>query len=252
MTVPLLEGIPLLALARLSAVAAGFPMLAGPGAPRHVRLAVALTLAFVLVPAGSAAGPTADPRVVAVFLPFEVLTGLAIGWAFALGFHVLAMAGDFLGQEMGLNTQTQIDPATGRPVPLLARLLEALGLVLFVETGGLEFLLRAVRGSFEVLPPGATVPPTLLAGVMAGDTVATIGAAVALALPAAAVLLVLTTFTTIAARVLPRLHVFDFAFAVRMLTAIFLISLILPRFAPVLAQWSGRLHRHLLEGLAAR
>ena len=248
----ILRDLPILPSTRAPGTA--FPLLAGPGAPRNVRLVVALALAMVLIPASALTLQELPPSPVgAIFLvPFEMMVGLAIGFLFSLMFHLLGVAGDFLGQEMGLNASSQIDPATGRNVPLLARLFEAIGLVLFIELGGLELMLRSIRWSFEALPPGALAEPAQLAGTLARESLDVIGRGVSIALPGAILLLILTTFTTIAARVLPKLHIFDFAFAIRMLTAIVLVTLILPRLVPAVRDYAVHLHDLLRVALVAR
>ncbi len=249
-----LQELPILPIARVLAVASAFPLLAGPGAPKMVRLATALILALVLVPAPFGVSTVGRPGPIATLalLPFELGIGLAIGFGFSLVFHLLGVAGDFLGQEMGLNASSQIDPVTGRSVPLLARLFEALGLILFVELGGLELLLRTVRESFALVPPGALAAPELLATTLAADSIDVVTRGIALALPGAILLLVLTSFTTIAARVLPKLHIFDFAFAIRMFVAILLVSLLLPRLVPAVGDAAIHLHERLTGALTAR
>ncbi|MFG0319666.1 MAG: flagellar biosynthetic protein FliR [Planctomycetota bacterium JB042] len=249
-----LQELPILPIARVLAVASAFPLLAGPGAPKTVRLATALVLALVLVPAPFGVATVGHPSPVATLalLPLELGIGLAIGFGFSLVFHLLGVAGDFLGQEMGLNASSQIDPVTGRSVPLLARLFEALGLILFVELGGLELLLRTVRESFVLVPPGALVAPERLAATLAADSIGVVTRGIAVALPGAILLLVLTSFTTIAARVLPKLHIFDFAFAIRMFVAILLVSLLLPRLVPAVGDAAIHLHERLTGALTTR
>lgn len=249
----LLDHAPILPLARVLATATAFPLMAGPSAPAHVRLAVAAALALVLVP-DAVTHHVAAQGAAATFLatPFEVLLGFAIGYAFSLVFQVLAVAGEFAGQEMGLNTASQIDPATGLNVPLLARLFEAIGLLLFVEFGGYALMLRAVRGSFDLVPAGALLDLHRLGSSLADASALAIKAGVDLALPAGAVLLVLTVFTTICARVLPKLHIFDFAFALRVMLALVLVWMLLPRAIPILRDFADGIGTRLGSSLRAR
>lgn len=249
----LLAAVPVLPLARVLSVATAFPLLAGPGAPRQVRIGTALALACVLVPLPFLVPqPALTPARLLLLLPFEVFLGLAVGFAFSLLFHTLAVAGDFLGQEMGLNAASQIDPVTGQPVPLLARLFELIGLVLFVELGGLRLMLHTIRHSFLLVPPGALAEPGALGERLAQLCAGSVSAGIAVALPAALLLLLLTLFTTITARVLPKLHIFDFAYAIRMLAAIFLVALLLPRLVPAMIQFTDRIVDALGGGLEAR
>lgn len=236
----LLAGMPILPAIRTLAVVTGFPLLAGPGAPMHARLAVAAGLSFVLIPNTSML--PAEPLTLERFMlcaPFEFLIGTAIGYAFALVFHMLTVAGDFASQEMGLNAASQIDPTTGQNQNLLARLFEALGLIVFAEAGGIDSLLRLVRGSFDLLPPGALLDASRLGDNLVKASVLAIRIGLGLALPVALALFLITIFTTISARALPRLHIFDFAIALKLMIAIALVGLLLPRIAPGVAQMSA-------------
>ncbi len=246
------ERFPVLPLVRMLAVATAFPMISGPGASRNIRVTVALVFGLAVTPVPAPPSTTLTPEATLAALPFEILIGFTIGYSFALLFQVLAIAGDFLGQEMGLNTASQIDPISGRSVPLLAQLFETVGLVLFVEFGGFALLLRTVKDSLVTLPPGALIQPLLVSGQLTELTVSSIRAGIAIALPAGMLLLVLTIFTTITARVLPRLHIFDFAYALRMIGAILLVALLLPRLVPHMLSFTTLMHERLLETLVAR
>lgn len=239
MNATLLTIVPLLPLLRILAVAVAFPHLAGPGAPKMVRLGTSLVLALLLLPKAPVA-PGASTAELLFAVPLEILVGLSIGYGASLVFHMLAMAGDFLGQEMGLNASSQLDPVTGHPQPLLARLFESLGMVVFLECGGLALLLRLVKASFALLPTASLLDCGRLLRGMTPAADSAVGAGIGLVLPAAAFLLLLTVFTTVAARALPRLHIFDFAHAVRMLAALFCVALLLGSLPDGIATFADR------------
>jgi flagellar biosynthesis protein FliR len=247
----LLDLVPVLPALRVLAVATAFPLLAGPGTPRMVRLGVGLSLA-VLVLHSLKPGPALSVQALLLVVPFELLLGLALGYVFSLPFDMLAVAGDLLGQEMGLNTATQFDPVTGRAVPLLARLFEIIGLVVFVEAGGMQLLLRTLEASFHVIPPGSIAdPPRLFAALVESSTHA-IAKGVELALPVAAVLMVITVATTFIARSVPKLHVMDFAYAARLMLALLLVALLLPRLVPAFSRFSDDMASRFLSALVGR
>ncbi len=244
---------PVLPAVRVFAVATGFPLLAGPGSPMHARLSISAALAFVLVPRDlDASQVILSPLETILAVPLEFLLGATIGYAFSLVFHVLAVAGDFAGQEMGLNSANQIDPTTGQPVPLLARLFEAVGFVVFAEAGGQASLLRTVRGSFDLLPSGALLRPDRFGANIAGASTLAIEVGIGLALPVAVSLFLITVFTTIAARALPKLHVFDFALALRLMIAIGLVALLVPRIVPIVSGFSETIAVAIHGGLTSR
>ncbi len=249
----LIDSIPILALVRLLSFAVAFPIFAGPGSPRHVRLFVTLGLALVVVPAARGAGSGGAHGLGIVFAaPLEIALGLALGYAFSLPFHALTVAGDFLGQEMGLNTASQLDPVTGRPSPLLSRLFEILGMVVFVELGGFALLLKTLSATFELAPPGAIFSPTAWIEPIVGGSSAAVSHGIGTAFPVAALLLLLTFFAAISARVLPRLHLFDFAWAVRIMAALVLVALLLPRLGPRLLGFTEEVATSVGTALEAR
>lgn len=251
----LLEQIPVLPVMRVLAMAVSFPALAGPSAPPMVRLYVAISLCLVLIPlpfsAAFHAQPTLSPVAMLLALPMEFMIGLSIGFAFALVFHMLAVAGDFAGQEMGLNTASQIDPLTGRSQPVVARLFEVLGMVIFVEIGGMSWVLHTMKASFTAVPSGSYIHIERITGTLMEQSISAITVGITVALPAGVVLLLLTMFTTITARSLPKLHIFDFAFAARMMAAVFLISLLLPRLVPAIHSYSVEVTEAILTALQA-
>lgn len=218
-----------------------------------VRLYVAMSLCLVLVPLpfsdAHAAQPDLSPVEMLLALPMEIMIGLSIGFTFALVFHMLAVAGDFAGQEMGLNAASQIDPATGRSQPVVARLFEVLGLVIFTEIGGISWLLHTTKASFLAVPSGSYIEFDVIAGTLMDLSIQAINIGITVALPAGVVLLLLTMFTTITARTLPKLHIFDFAFAARMMAAVFLISLLLPRLIPAISNYSVTVTEAILIAL---
>lgn len=243
-----LDGLPILPVFRVLAVATAFPLLAGPGAPRMVRLAIALTLSLLILQSVPST-PALSVSAMLILVPFEVLLGLALGYLFSLPFEVLAVGGDLLGQEMGLNTATQFDPVSGRAVPLLARLFEILGLVFFVEAGGMQLLLRTVAASFEVVPPGSILDPNLLYESLIETTTHAVAAGIQLALPAAAVLMIVTVATTFIARTVPKLHVLDFAYAARLMLALVLVAALLPRVLPAFSNFADAAASKFLAAL---
>jgi flagellar biosynthesis protein FliR len=108
-----------------------------------------------------------------------------------------------------------------------------------------------VRASLELLPPGALLDPLALAGGLSRLTLDTVETGVVLALPVALLLLLVTAFTTVLARVLPKLHVFDFAYALRMMIGLLLVSMLVPRLVPAVGRFGEQVAARLGDALVA-
>ena len=62
----------------------------------------------------------------------EVMAGLAIGFAVQIGFSCALVAGEVIGNAMGLGFAAMMDPATGQQNPVLGQFLSIVATLLFL------------------------------------------------------------------------------------------------------------------------
>jgi flagellar biosynthesis protein FliR len=193
--------------ARLAPVAILCPMLGGPAAPGHVRLAVALALALFLHLEGGLVPGTMPPdglRALGLALR-EAALGSAIGLMASLPFDTARMGGRLADLFRGSSAEAAL-PLSGTREAAAGDALHHLLLAL-AATGPLATLVvDAVVRSYRWAPPG-TVDVTeglaLGAARLVGGACST---ALALAAPVAAASLAVDTLVGLASRAAPGLN----------------------------------------------
>src|SRR6186713_3364989 len=115
----------MVAMIRPGAAFLAAPIFGANFVPVQLRLVVALAIgipalsvtAFALPPDGlaSAAG--------FILIGGEVMAGIALGFAVLIGFSAAAVAGELIGNAMGLGFAAMIDPASGQQNPVLSQFL---------------------------------------------------------------------------------------------------------------------------------
>lgn len=218
----------LLVSARAGALLFFFPLFAGKAIPKPVRLAVALSLAWMAAPFVAAAPPSLHLGGFVLSFATEILIGLFMGMAVRMVFFTLELAGQVISTELGLMMSRALDPVNNTNSTIVARILFYLGILVLLTTGiHHEFLLAFVR-SFELIPAGAGMP--LTAGnietlVRDSGRVFTLG--LQMAAPFIAVNFVVTLTFAVMGKAVPKMNVLMVSFAVRIWLGAFMLLLTL-------------------------
>jgi type III secretion protein T len=203
--------------ARLVPIAFLCPLLGGPQTPMHVKLGVTLALAGSLHFAAGVAGP-----VVTSALDFGVLglgeaaLGTTMGLLASLPFDTARMGGKFIDLFRGSSAEAALplagskEAATGEG---LYQLLLAVGAV----GGVLPLVLSAIWRSFALVPIGAfhhTEEVAMMATAWVGTS---LGTALAIGAPVAALSLATDAFVGLASRAAPNMNLQDVGTPIRIL-----------------------------------
>ncbi|MEX3956731.1 type III secretion system export apparatus subunit SctT [Trinickia sp. EG282A] len=87
----------------------------------------------------------------------EIVIGLVIGFAAAIPFWALDMAGSFIDTMRGATMANVLNPMLGQQSSLLGIVFSHVFSLLFMMTGGLNELVAAIYDSYRTLPPGVTL-----------------------------------------------------------------------------------------------
>ena len=68
-------------------------------------------------------------------------------------------AGDMINMQMGLSSAMVLDPTVGTQVSILGNFFGLLAVILFIDVGGIYWLINALHRSFEIFPVYATAIP---------------------------------------------------------------------------------------------
>ncbi|POP47595.1 flagellar biosynthetic protein FliR [Superficieibacter electus] len=219
-------------LLRVLALVSTAPILSEKSVPKRVKIGLAVLITLIIAPTLPA---TKVPlfSVEALGLGLEqILIGIALGFTMQFAFAAIRTAGEVIGLQMGLSFATFVDPASNLNMPVLARLMDMLALLLFLTFNGHLWLISMLSDTFHTLPIGG-VPlnsNAFLALTRAGGLIFLNG--LMLALPVITLLLTLNLALGMLNRMAPQLSVFVIGFPLTLSVGILLMSVLMPLIAP--------------------
>lgn len=82
------------------------------------------------------------------------MIGVAVGFTMQLAFAAVRTAGELIGLQMGLSFATFVDPGSHLNMPVLARIIDLLAMLLFLSFNGHLWLISMLVDTFHTLPIG--------------------------------------------------------------------------------------------------
>lgn len=222
-------------LFRVLALVAMAPVFGAQSVPVRIRVGFSVALTLVIAPVLPPV-PVVDPLSSAglMIVIQQVLIGLAMGFSLKLVFGAFVMAGQLIGQSMGLGFASMVDPLNGVQVPVVSQFYQVLVTLIFLGFNGHLVLLEVLADSFRTLPVG----PNGLAMSGVWDLVIWGGqmfsGAVLISLPAVTALLVANIAFGVMTRASPQLNIFAIGFPITLLLGIVVMLVTLPVISPQL------------------
>ncbi len=233
--------VPAITLAALllgTARAAGFVLLAPPfnsrSIPAPVKGALAMALSLLLSTRIAPTLPEVSGGFLVVAAVTEVVIGAALGFVVQVLFTAVQMAGDLIDLTGGFSLQPAYDPLAMTNNSSVGRLHYLLATTLLFTSGGHLLIVRGFATSYEGLPVGGSVPTEQLAQVLLTAFSMMFLAALQIAGPMVAVLLLADVALALLSRAAPALNIFSFGFPVKILLTMALLGLTFPLLPPAL------------------
>jgi flagellar biosynthesis protein FliR len=233
--------VPAVTLAALllgTARATGFVLLAPPfnsrTIPGPVKAAFALALSVLLSTqiAPSLPEPTAGFLVVSAVT--EVVIGAGLGFVVQVLFSAVQMAGDLIDVTGGFSLQPAYDPLAMTQNSSVGRLHYLLAITLLFTSGGHLMIVKGFATSYQGLPVGGEVPTDQLASVLLTAFSMMFLAALQIAGPMVAVLLLADVALALLSRAAPALNIFAIGFPVKIMLTLAMLGLTFPLLPPAL------------------
>jgi len=126
--------------------------------PGMVKIALALLLTIVLT-------CVVKPEVTIIENSFllslllNMVVGAMLGYVAQLILLAIDAGGDMVNMQMGLSSAMVLDPTTSSQVSIVGKMFSFLGLIIFIQLGGVYWLLTALIHSFEIFPLDGTMLP---------------------------------------------------------------------------------------------
>ena len=217
----------LIAMIRPGAAFIAAPVFGAPAVPLQLRLILALALGLAALNSVTIQLP---PDGVASFqgvlmVAGEVLAGLAMGFAVQIGYAAAFVAGETIGNAMGLNFAAMVDPSSGQGTQVLGQFLSILATFLLLGMDGHLLLASFVVQSYVAIPPSS--------GILANDTIwRLIEFGVTVALPVGFALVLVQIVMGMLSRAAPSLNLFAVGMPMAMMAGLILLAIA----APIMAE----------------
>ena len=220
----------LVAMVRPGAAFLAAPVFGAAFVPVQLRLIVALAIGMPALSVTDFALPSDGLASIegVLLIAAEVMAGLAIGFAVQIGFSAALIAGEVIGNTMGLGFAAMMDPATGQQNPALSQFLAILATFLFLAIGGHLALAATIVESYRALPPGdAWLTAESVRGLVFFGGVL-FAAGLSIALPVGFALVLVQLVMGMLARSAPALNLFAVGFPATLLAGLVLLAIAAP------------------------
>ena len=220
----------MVAMIRPGAAFLAAPVFGATFVPVQLRLIVALAIGIPALSATNFAIPVEGLASIEGFLLVagEVMAGLALGFAVQIGFSAAILAGEVVGNAMGLGFASMMDPASGQQNPMVGQFLTILATFLFLAIGGHLALATIIVESYRALPPGdAWISAESIRGLVLFGGVL-FAAGLSIALPVGFAILLVQIVMGMLARSAPQLNIFSVGLPAALLAGIVLLAIAAP------------------------
>ncbi|MEH4639825.1 flagellar biosynthetic protein FliR [Enterobacter hormaechei] len=217
---------------RIMALISTAPILSEKSVPKRVKIGLGIVITIIVAPTLPAVDiPIFSPNAIWIALQ-QVMIGVAVGFTMQLAFAAVRTAGELIGLQMGLSFATFVDPGSHLNMPVLARIIDLLAMLLFLSFNGHLWLISMLVDTFHTLPIGDNPVNSnaFLALVRAAGLIFLNG--LMLALPIITLLLTVNLALGLLNRMAPQLSVFVIGFPVTLTVGLLIMSLLMPLIAP--------------------
>lgn len=232
--------------ARISGLLMVMPLVGSRMVSQRVRifLAVAITLAVVPVLPPM---PKVDAISLASFIIIlqQLLIGIAMGFIVEMLTQVFVITGQLIAMQTGLGIATTVDPSQGASVVVISQWFLFLVSLVFISLNGHLVLIEILIDSFTTLPVGMQGFGADDFGLIVRWSGWMFSAALVIALPALAALLIVNLAFGVMTRAAPQLNIFALGFPVTMIVGLFIMWLSVGEMATGFQQYMDSLFEFL-------
>ncbi len=213
------------------------PVIGTRTVPIRVRMVMAVLITIVIfpvLPEVPAINPASAEGILITMQ--QVMIGVSMGLCLRVIFVALELAGQAIGQLMGLMMASMVDPSNGNQVPIIGQFYLLLATLLFLAIDGHLIMIAVLAESFTSLPVNAGGVSKSMAWEVILWTGTIIKTAVIIALPAIVALLIVNLAFGVMTRSAPQLNIFAVGFPIMIILGVLIIFFNLSSFVPQMTQ----------------
>lgn len=239
----------LLAFARIGSTLMVLPGIGAATVSPRIRLLLALTTTFVVLPVVSPSLPPMPATVLnlTLLLAGEVIIGLFIGYVARLMLTALEVAGTVVATTSSLANAAIFNPAAAEQSPVISTFLVLAGMLLIFVTDLHHLMLMAVVESYDVFVPATGLPVGDMADSITRLVSRSFVVGIQLAAPFIVVAMVFQICIGLIARLMPQLMIFFIAIPVQIALGFIVLTAVL---SALLLVWLGTFQDGIVTYLA--
>ena len=120
--------------------------------PGMVKLAMALLVTVMMVPLVSPEKTLIQTDSFVLSILLNIAVGAMIGYMARLILIAIDCGAEMINMQMGLSSATTLDPTSSGQVSILTNIISLMGILIFINLGGIYWLFKALLRSFEIFP----------------------------------------------------------------------------------------------------
>jgi flagellar biosynthetic protein FliR len=120
--------------------------------PSLVKIPMALIVTISIVPFLSPEKVMTECDSFILSLVLNIVVGAMIGYMAQLITIAIDCGAEMINMQMGLSSATALDPTTSAQVSILTKMISLMGILIFINLGGIYWLFKALVHSFEIFP----------------------------------------------------------------------------------------------------
>lgn len=210
------------------------PIFSGANIPNTTKVALAVTMSYIIYMSGFVSGVVYDPSTLGYFylLLIEFLVGFILAFVVYVVFMAFFLAGQLIDYQIGFSMVSVLDPISQIQVPITGNLLYMIILLMLVQTGGINYIMAAFMQSFKVIPLGGAVilSNASIMSVMVDVIVNFFNIAIRIALPIMGTVMVIDISLGILVKAVPQMNVFVVGMPIKLLIGLAVFIIITPIF----------------------
>ena len=139
---------------RLGAAVMTVPIMSSPHIPVRLKGLLAFFVSLAILPwAGDNFPPLPEnTMMIAMVLVKEILIGIMLGFMMSVMFATFQLGAQFFATQIGLGMSQVLDPITQEETPLLGYLFYSMAVLIFLVSGGMHMIIKALTDSYELMP----------------------------------------------------------------------------------------------------
>ncbi|QDU63516.1 flagellar biosynthesis protein FliR [Planctomycetes bacterium Pan216] len=213
-----------LVMTRVAGIVLFGPLISGNSFPTSLRIYLVLAISFMVTGATQAPSLTPQNMVDIIFMMAgELLVGFTVGNMLRMMIQALQLAGQVVGQQMGLALANIFNPQLDEQASTLAAVYVTVATYIFLGMGGDREMFAALLDSFRLIPVGEVTLHASVFELVMSFFQQTMQFAVRVAAPGTIALVMTEIAMGFVGRTVPQLNFLSIGFAVRILLGTFIV-----------------------------